>query len=134
MGGTMILNTIWPLIRDTLAAHPGDAKVVEKSCRVLKHSMRCIPDIFKPKVVEVASVLVPAFQQQQHSSYLYSAEILANTYASDPEVVPILTTLFHALSSTGLSCWQHKTAFTKLLNWSRTTTACSSATFDTHQR
>lgn len=101
--GTMILNTIWPLIRDTLAAHPGDAKVVEKSCRVLKHSMRCVPDIFKPKVVEVASVLVPAFQQQQHSSYLYSAEILANTYASDPEVVPILTTLFHALSSTGLS-------------------------------
>lgn len=102
--GTLISSVFWPLIRQTLAQHPGDAKVVEKSCRLLKHSMRCVPDLFKPNVSEVASTLVPAFQQHQHSSYLYSAEILANTYASDPEIVPVLTHLFHALSSTALQC------------------------------
>mmetsp|Transcript_100858 Transcript_100858/g.325559 ORF Transcript_100858/g.325559 Transcript_100858/m.325559 type:complete len:957 (-) Transcript_100858:114-2984(-) len=102
--GTLISNVFWPLIRQTLAQHPGDAKVVEKSCRLLKHSMRCVPDLFKPNVADVAATLVPAFQAHQHSSYLYSAEILANTYASDPEIVPVLTQLFHALSSTALQC------------------------------
>lgn len=102
--GDFLARQRGPLIRETLAAHPNDSKVVEKSCRVIKHSMRCVPDLFKPKVAEVASVLIGAFQQQQHSSYLYSAEILANTYASDPEIVPVLTHLFHALSNTGLQC------------------------------
>jgi len=102
--GTLISNVFWPLIRQTLAQHPSDPKVVEKSCRLLKHSMRCVPDLFKPNVSEVAATLVPAFQAHQHSSYLYSAEILANTYAHDPEIVPVLTHLFHALSSTALQC------------------------------
>merc|ERR1719272_2137688 len=102
--GTMISNTFWPMLQQTLQTHPGDPKVVEKSCRLLKHSMRCVPDLFKPNVSAVASTLIPAFQSHQHSSYLYSAEILANTYAHDPEIVPVLTHLFHQLSSTALQC------------------------------
>merc|ERR1719188_355380 len=102
--GALISNVFWPLVAKTLAQHPADPKVVEKSCRLLKHSMRCVPDLFKPNVSAVASTLIPAFQQHQHSSYLYSAEILANTYATDPEIVPVLTHLFHQLSSTGLQC------------------------------
>jgi hypothetical protein len=41
---------------------------VEKSCRLLKHSMRCVPDLFKPNLSDVARTLVTAFQQHQHSS------------------------------------------------------------------
>jgi len=100
--GTMVSTIFWPLIKQTLASHPADGKVVEKSCRLLKHSMRCVPDLFKPNVPNVAATLIPAFQAHQHSSYLYSSEILANSYAHDPEVVPVLTQLFHALSSTAL--------------------------------
>jgi len=102
--GTLISNGFWPVVRQTLEWHPSDSKVVEKSCRLLKHSMRCVPDLFKPLVPAVASTLVPAFQTHQHSSYLYSAEILANTYASDPEIVPVLTSLFHQLSTHALQC------------------------------
>ncbi|CAE7731438.1 Tnpo3 [Symbiodinium sp. CCMP2592] len=102
--GILISNTFWPVIRQCLAQHPGDSKLVEKSCRLLKHSMRCVPDLFKPNVPDVARTLVTAFQQHQHSSYLYSAEILANTYASDPEIVPVLTELFNQLSGIGLQC------------------------------
>mmetsp|Transcript_71293 Transcript_71293/g.127063 ORF Transcript_71293/g.127063 Transcript_71293/m.127063 type:complete len:954 (-) Transcript_71293:100-2961(-) len=101
--GHLVTNVIWPLVQQTLNTHPTDAKVVEKSCRVLKHSERCVPDLFKPIVSSVAQTLIPAFQQQQHSSYLYQAEILANTYAHDPEIVPVLTHLFHQLSTTALT-------------------------------
>merc|ERR1719272_1372426 len=100
----MISNTFWPMLQQTLRAHPGDAKVVEKSCRLLKHCMRCVPDLFKHNASGLAAYLVPAFQSHQHSSYLYSAEILANTYAHDPEIAPVLTHLFHQLSSTALQC------------------------------
>ncbi|CAL1144993.1 unnamed protein product [Cladocopium goreaui] len=102
--GALISNTFWPVIRQCLAQHPGDSKLVEKSCRLLKHSMRCVPDLFKPNLSDVARTLVTAFQQHQHSSYLYSAEILAHTYAKDPEIVPVLTELFNQLSSIGLQC------------------------------
>merc|ERR1712060_855307 len=102
--GTLISSTFWPVVRQTLAQHPSDGKVVEKGCRLLKHSMRCVPDLFKPNVPDVAQTLVTAFQQHQHSSYLYSAEILANTYANDQEIIPILTQLFNQLSSIGLQC------------------------------
>lgn len=34
----------------------------------------------------------------------YSAEILAHTYAKDPEIVPVLTELFNRLSGIGLQC------------------------------
>ncbi|CAK9084236.1 unnamed protein product [Durusdinium trenchii] len=103
----LISSTFWPVIRQCLAQHPADSKLVEKSCRLLKHSMRCVPDLFKPNLSDVARTLVTAFQQHQHSSYLYSAEILAHTYAKDPEIVPVLTELFNQLSSIGLQCLMH---------------------------
>merc|ERR1719386_118441 len=106
--GTVINNVLWPLVRQSLSTHPGDAKVVEKSCRVLKHSLRCVPDLFCPKVPEVAETLVMAFQQNQHSSYLYSAEILANSYAHDQQVFPVLVRLFNELSGTGLRVLSEK--------------------------
>lgn len=62
------------------------------------------PDHFKPIVQEVGKTLVTAFQAHQHSSYLYQAEILANTYAHDPEVFPVLKELFNSLSTTALQC------------------------------
>lgn len=102
--GTIINNSFWPIIQQTLTQHPGDPKVVEKSCRLLKHCERCVPDLFKPIVPQVAQTLITAFQAHQHSSYLYQAEILANTYASDPEIIPVLTHLFNQLSATGLQC------------------------------
>jgi len=67
--------------------------------------MRCVPDHFKPLVSPVASALAQAFNTHHHSSYLYTAEILANTYASDQEVVPILKQLFHELSGAGMQCF-----------------------------
>lgn len=100
--GTLVSNYFWPMVQQTLATHSSDGKVVEKSCRLLKHSMRCVPDLFKKHVQDVAATLVKAFQAHQHSSYLYSAEIVANTYADDPEIMPILAQLFNALSQTGL--------------------------------
>mmetsp|Transcript_74396 Transcript_74396/g.162718 ORF Transcript_74396/g.162718 Transcript_74396/m.162718 type:complete len:954 (+) Transcript_74396:85-2946(+) len=100
--GTLISNGFWPVARQCIEWHPLDSKVVEKSCRLLKHSMRCVPDMFKPLVPAVASTLVTAFKSQQHSSYLYSSEILANTYAKDREMHPVLAELFNQLGTHAL--------------------------------
>jgi len=102
--GTLIGNGLLPLMKQTLSQHAADSKVVEKCCRVLKHSMRCVRDHFKPHVPGVAELLIQAFGQYQHSSYCYQAEILASEYKSDPEIVPVLTTLFQHLSRIGLQC------------------------------
>jgi hypothetical protein len=78
--------------------HSGDSMVVEKGCKLLQHSMKCTRRFFKPVVSGLAELLIIGFQQHHHSAYLYTAEILAETYLDDPEVVPILVHLFHSLS------------------------------------
>ncbi|CAK9046785.1 unnamed protein product, partial [Durusdinium trenchii] len=105
--GHLLCNTLWPMIRQCLHHHPTDSKLVEKSCQLLKDSMRCVPDLFKHHLPDVARTLVTAFQQHQHSTYLYSAEVLARTYAKDPENVPVLTELFNQLSGIGLQSLVH---------------------------
>lgn len=100
--GTLINSKLWPLIRQAITQHPSDAEVAEKSCRLLKHSMRCVPTSFKQNVPDAATMLGQAFQEHQHPSYLYSSEVLASTYASETEIVPVLTQLFHITSGTAL--------------------------------
>mmetsp|Transcript_5331 Transcript_5331/g.12828 ORF Transcript_5331/g.12828 Transcript_5331/m.12828 type:complete len:967 (-) Transcript_5331:50-2950(-) len=102
--GNLVGSGLLPLMKQTLSQHAADAKVVEKCCRVLKHSMRCVRDHFKPHVPELAQLLIEAFGQHQHSSYCYQAEILASEFKSDPEVQPVLTGLFHHLSRIGYQC------------------------------
>ena len=105
----LILAHCWPAVKVTLEDHAGEARVVEKCCRLLKHSMRSVQQHFKKLVEELAHVLVTMFKRHQHSSYLYSAEILANTYGADQDCLPVLNQLFVQLSQIALSVLSQQT-------------------------
>eukprot|EP00928_Gymnodinium_smaydae_P086771 TRINITY_DN71201_c0_g1_i1.p1 TRINITY_DN71201_c0_g1~~TRINITY_DN71201_c0_g1_i1.p1 ORF type:complete len:981 (-),score=287.46 TRINITY_DN71201_c0_g1_i1:75-3017(-) len=100
--GVLINEKLWPLIKQMLAQYPTDSYVAEKSCRLLKHSVRCVPASFKPNAAEAADTLMRAAEQSLHSSYLYSAEILAGEYASDSDMMEVLRKLFNTLSGAAI--------------------------------
>ncbi|KAF4684471.1 Transportin-3 [Perkinsus olseni] len=100
--GRFVEQSLWPTVSQILEHCVNDARLVEKCCRVLKHSVRTVPDAFKPLVPRLVERLVTDFNKQHHSSYLYMAEVLAGTYGSDPEVEPLLGQLFVSLSGTAL--------------------------------
>jgi hypothetical protein len=100
------ITQLWPLLQQLLARFPGEPKIAEKCCRVVKHSMRCAPTPFKPLVMSLGQTLIQAFSACQHSSYLYSAEVLASTYGSDPELEAALRELHVQLSKIALGILQ----------------------------
>jgi hypothetical protein len=104
------VTQLWPLLQQLLARFPGEPKIAEKCCRVVKHSMRCAPTPFKPLVMSLGQTLIQAFSACQHSSYLYSAEVLASTYGSDPEMEAALRELHVQLSKIALGILQQNAA------------------------
>lgn len=104
--GALIENTLWPIVQKIFSMYSENSNVVEKTCRLIKHSMRCIPDLFKPIVPQYAEMLTNYFEKKQHSTYLYSADIIVNTYGNDPDCEVMLGQLFNQLSMTALKVLQ----------------------------
>eukprot|EP00397_Hematodinium_sp_SG-2012_P007247 GEMP01007289.1.p1 GENE.GEMP01007289.1~~GEMP01007289.1.p1 ORF type:complete len:995 (+),score=195.02 GEMP01007289.1:31-2985(+) len=111
--GRLIAEYVWPTTQKIFAAHQANSNVVEKTCRLLKHSIRCVPALCKPIVQPYAETLVKSFASNQHSTYLYAAEILVNTYGDDADCKPILESMFNSLSATGVSILVNHDDFNK---------------------
>jgi len=101
--GQLIESAIWPITQQVLSQHWNHSQTVEKTCRLIKHSMRCVPSKFKPLVPQCAELINTYFTKKQFSSYLYCTEILVDTYGSDPECQQVLAKLYNALSQLGLA-------------------------------
>lgn len=99
---------VFPLLQQFLVRFSAESRLAEKCCRVLKHSMRCAPGPFKQLVPGVAETLVQAFRNCEHSSFLYSAEVLASEYGRQPDMQPILKQLYEQLSTIAVGLLQRK--------------------------
>jgi len=97
-----LVHQLWPRLQGLLARFPGEGKIAEKCCRVVKHSMRCCPNQFKPLVPSLGQTLVEAFRACKHSPYLYSAEVLASTYGMDEAMIPALAEIHVHLTAIAL--------------------------------
>jgi transportin-3 len=82
--------------------------LIEKSCRLIKHSLRAVPDYFKQVLIPLGQLLIRDFAQCQHSSYLYTAEILGQEYAGDQDMHNALSELFNNLVSSGIRLMEAK--------------------------
>jgi transportin-3 len=96
------ITQLWPMLQQLISRFPAESSIAEKTCRVVKHSMRCCPTPFKPLVPSLGQTLIQAFSACQHSSYLYSAEILGSTYGADPAMQTALQELNVQLSKIAL--------------------------------
>ena len=99
----LITNELFPLIQLTICSHREEELIVEKCCRLVKHTIRGVDELFRPLTRAWAELIVVEFDQRPHSSYLYAAELLVDTYRLDPEVEPVLKGLFERMCSKSLN-------------------------------
>jgi len=85
-----------------------EGEFVEKACRLVKHCLRAVPETFKRLIVPLGQLLVRDFNISQHSSYLYTAEVLVQEYGQDPDMRQALAELFGSLASDGVRITQQR--------------------------
>ena len=98
----VVLNGLWPSLSIAMETFRSESEFIEKSCRLLKHALRCVPDGFKRLVIPLGQLLVRDFSASHHSSYLYTAEVLVQEYGQDADMRAALTDLFARLASDGV--------------------------------
>lgn len=99
--GDLAVHSMWVSLAKAMEDFRSDSEFIEKACRLLKHTLRCIPCAFKQILVPLGQVIVRDFSIAQHSSYLYTAEILAHEFGQDPDTRFALSELFASLASEG---------------------------------
>ena len=99
--GETLSQLVWPRLAMCMEKFRSESEFIEKSCRLLKHSLRCVPDFFGGSLISIGQVLIRDFPLVQHSSYLYTAEVLAQEYGHEVHARPALTGLFDSLVSSG---------------------------------
>ena len=108
MVGELIVSSLWPSLAGAMETFRSDSELVEKGCRLIKHSLRTVPEVFKRLLIPLGQLLIRDFSATQHSSYLYTAEVLVQEYGQDAEVRPALTELFRSLASDGVRITQQR--------------------------
>jgi transportin-3 len=104
----LIVNSLWPTVCVAMETFRSESDFVEKSCRLLKHAMRSVPEPFKRVLVPLGQLLVRDFNISQHSSYLYTAEVLVAEYGQDSDMRQALAELFASLASDGVRIAQQR--------------------------
>lgn len=65
-------------------------KLSEAATRILKHSMRNMPILFKNNcLLQFLKIVIDKFDQSPFSCYIYSCEFCLREYAMDPELQSI---------------------------------------------
>ena len=106
--GEIVTRAIWPTLSVAMETFRAEADFAEKSCRLVKHCLRCVPETFKQLIVPVGQLLIRDFSSAQHSSYLYMAEVLAQEYGQEPDMRLALSELFSNLASEGVRITQQR--------------------------
>ena len=97
----LLVNSLWPVLSASMDKYKCESDFIEKACRLLKHSIRACPSVFVNCLIPIGHVLVRDFPLVQHSSYLYTAEVLVQEFGQDPAAGPALMELFDSLVRAG---------------------------------
>lgn len=77
-------------IHDMLENYSHLEKICEAATRILKHSMRILPNIFKQNfLLNFLQIVIGKFDSSPFSCYIYSVEFCLKEYAEDPSLLSI---------------------------------------------
>ena len=109
-----VILELWSLLSTIGSAFVADGQVMEHWCRLIRFCLRLLESSGKPLLAPLLQVLVELYGQQQHSSFLYLASVCVDLFATDPECVPVLTSMMSLFSDRVLTT--HLTTYQALVN------------------
>lgn len=82
-----IFEEIWVYIKGILEEFSHLEKLSEASTRILKHSLRIVPQIFKENcLVQFLEIVILHFQSSPHSCFIYSVEFCLKEFSRDRQL------------------------------------------------
>ena len=70
-----IFREFWPLIEYMLKTYKSKSRFMEKVCKIVKHTMRCIKHLFLEFVETYFTIILQNYQDYPLPAYLYTVEV-----------------------------------------------------------
>nr|XP_018908607.1 PREDICTED: transportin-3 [Bemisia tabaci] len=84
----------WPVLEKICQTFKADIYVMERCCRCLRFTVRCIGKHSNQLLIPIENLLVTLYNEHQHSCFLYLGSVLVDEYGADlSNQVPLLKML-----------------------------------------
>ena len=78
-----IFREFWPLIEYMLKTYKSKSRFMEKVCKIVKHTMRCIKHLFLEFVETYFTIILQNYQDYPLPAYLYTVEVALTIFYKD---------------------------------------------------
>ena len=89
-----IFREFWPLIEYMLQRYKSEPRYMEKVCKIVKYTMRCIKHLFYEFISNYFSIIVKNYQEYPLPAYLYTIEIALTIFYRDENLKQWLSDIF----------------------------------------
>ncbi|GAB6030207.1 Transportin-3 [Chamberlinius hualienensis] len=79
----LVQQQIWPLLSETCTKYQNDIRVIERCCRCIRFTIRCLGKHSAPLLEPLVKQMVELYQVHQHSCFLYLGSILVDEYGTE---------------------------------------------------
>ncbi|XP_030382920.1 transportin-3 [Scaptodrosophila lebanonensis] len=91
-----ILNDAWPLVSRVMDTYQSDLRIMERTCRLLRYSVRMVRKQAILLVEPLIKQMVVLYALYHHSCFLYVGSILVDEFAKSNECISILLEMLQA--------------------------------------
>ncbi|XP_064490151.1 transportin-3-like [Ornithodoros turicata] len=91
-----VVEEVWPILSQTCNRCQGDIRVMERCCRCIRFTIRCVGRQSHSLLQPLVTQIVQLYQVHQHSCFLYLGSILVDEYGGDPACIQGLLDMLQA--------------------------------------
>ncbi|XP_017835111.2 transportin-3 [Drosophila busckii] len=103
-----ILNDAWPLVSRVLDKYQNDLRIMERTCRLIRYSVRMVRKQAVMLVEPLIKQIVVLYAVQHHSCFLYVGSILVDEFAKTKECISGLLEMLQAFIEPTFSLLQQE--------------------------
>lgn len=93
---TDVVTEVWPVLSNCLSKYQSDVKTMEKCCRCIRFTLRCLSRFATAILEPLVKQIVHLYQINQHSCFLYLGSILVDEYAVEESYIQGLLDMLQA--------------------------------------
>jgi hypothetical protein len=92
-----IFREFWPCLEYMLQTYSKKDRYMEKVCKIVKHTMRCIKHLFLEFLQQYFTIILVNYNEYPLPAYLYTVEIALTIFYKNHELLKWLSNMFNAM-------------------------------------
>ncbi|XP_055836947.1 transportin-3 [Episyrphus balteatus] len=91
-----IITDAWPLISRVMEKYQSDLRIMERTCRLIRYSVRMVGKLASPLVEPLVKQMVCLYVVHHHSCFLYLGSVLVDVFAKSEDCIAGLLEMLKA--------------------------------------